>query len=89
MLMYGVYNTETLEKLIDMVHQIHNTASSHGKIVCRTTELMNTQVILCKCTRFTALFNKITTLFKNSTGQIHCFIQVTDNSTAYGNGNYW
>ena len=25
MLMYGVYNAETLEKLITMVHNIHNT----------------------------------------------------------------
>ena len=25
MLMYGIYNTETLEKLITTVHNIHNT----------------------------------------------------------------
>ena len=28
-LMYGIYNTETLEKLINMVHNIHNTTTSH------------------------------------------------------------
>ena len=28
MLIYSVYNTETLEKLIDTVHRIHNTTSS-------------------------------------------------------------
>ena len=32
MLMYGIYNTETLEKLIDTVHQIHNTTSSHERL---------------------------------------------------------
>ena len=32
MLMYGVYNTETLEKLINTVHQIHNTTSSHERV---------------------------------------------------------
>ena len=32
MLMYGVYNAKTLEKLIDTVHQIHNTTSSHGRL---------------------------------------------------------
>ena len=32
MLMYGVYNTETLEKLIDTVHHIQNTTSSHGRL---------------------------------------------------------
>ena len=32
MLMYSVYNAETLEKLIDTVHQIHNTTSSHERL---------------------------------------------------------
>ena len=32
MLMYGIYNTETLEKLIKTVHKIHNTTSSHKKL---------------------------------------------------------
>ena len=32
MLMYGVYNAETLEKHINTVHQIHNTTSSHEKL---------------------------------------------------------
>ena len=32
MLMYGVYNAETLEKLIDTVCQIHNTTSSHERL---------------------------------------------------------
>ena len=32
MLMYGVYNAETLEKLIDTVHQINNTTSSHERL---------------------------------------------------------
>ena len=31
MLMYGIYNAETLEKLIKTVHKIHNT-SSHEKL---------------------------------------------------------
>ena len=32
MLMYGIYNAEALEKLIDTVHQIHNTTSSHERL---------------------------------------------------------
>ena len=32
MLMYGIYNTETLEKLIKTVHEIHNVTSSHEKL---------------------------------------------------------
>ena len=32
MLMYGIYNTETLEKLVNNVHDIHNTTSSHERL---------------------------------------------------------
>ena len=32
MLMYGVYNTEKLEKLITTVHNIHNTTTSHERL---------------------------------------------------------
>ena len=32
MLMYGIYNAKTLEKLIKSVHEIHNTTSSHEKL---------------------------------------------------------
>ena len=32
MFMYGIYNAETLEKLIRTVHEIHNTTSSHERL---------------------------------------------------------
>ena len=32
MLMYGVYNAKTLEKLINTVHDIHNTTSFHERL---------------------------------------------------------
>ena len=32
MLMYGIYNVGTLEKLINTVHEIHNVTSSHEKL---------------------------------------------------------
>ena len=32
MLMYGIYNAETLEELIKTIHKIHNTTSSHEKL---------------------------------------------------------
>ena len=31
-LMYGIYNAETLERLIDTIHQIHDTTSSHERL---------------------------------------------------------
>ena len=32
MLMYGIYNVETLKKLVNKVHEIHNVTSSHEKL---------------------------------------------------------
>ena len=32
MVMYGIYNAETLEQLINTVHHIHNTTSSNEKL---------------------------------------------------------
>ena len=32
MVMYGIYNTETLEKLIDIVHHIHNITIPNEKL---------------------------------------------------------
>ena len=32
MLMYGVYTAETLEKLINTVHHVHNTTSLHERL---------------------------------------------------------
>ena len=32
MLMYGIYNAETLEKLINMVQEFNNVTSSHEKL---------------------------------------------------------
>ena len=32
MLMYGIYNMEGVEKLINTVHEIHNVTSSHDKL---------------------------------------------------------
>ena len=32
MLLYGIYNAETLEKLINTIHNIHNVTSSHEKM---------------------------------------------------------
>ena len=33
MLMYGIYNADTLEKLINTVQEIHNVTSSHEKLL--------------------------------------------------------
>ena len=35
MLMYGIYNAKSLEKLIKTVHEIHNTATSYEILFAR------------------------------------------------------
>ena len=67
MLIYGIYNAETLEKLIDTVYNIHNTTSSHERL-CRTAKLTDTQITLCKFTRFTSLFYNFFAIINNSAG---------------------
>ena len=39
MLMYGIYNAETLEKLINTVQEIHNVTSSHENYLQGNTTL--------------------------------------------------
>ena len=45
LLMYGIHNIETLEKLIRTVHEIHNTTSSHEKTVCKRTYSFIIQIL--------------------------------------------
>ena len=41
MLMYRIYNAETLEKLINMVQEIHNVTFSHEKLFAGGTQPYN------------------------------------------------
>ena len=66
MLMYGVYSAETLEKLINTVHHINNTTSLHERLFAGQQSAL-TQITSCKFIRFTSLFHKFITLFRNST----------------------
>ena len=36
MVMYGIYNSETLEKLIDTVHNMNNTTTPNEKLFAST-----------------------------------------------------
>ena len=78
MLMYGVYNAETLEKLITTVHNIHNTTSSHERLFAG----QHSPSILGHFMHIhwpTPLFYKFTFIFKNYTGQVHHFVYGINN----------
>ena len=57
MLMYRIYSAETLEKLINTVHEIHNVTSSREKIICRGTQSISIQDAIHGCLRHTAICN--------------------------------
>ena len=47
MVMYSIYNAETLEKLINTVHHIHNYTSPNKKLFAGTTRHSTTSTYGC------------------------------------------
>ena len=45
MVMYGIYNAETLEELINTLHHIHNTTTSNEKLFAGQD---STTILQCK-----------------------------------------
>ena len=66
MLMYGVHNAETLEKLINTVQHIHNTKSSYERLFVGQQSSLTLRSLHANA--HAPLFYKFTTLFKNSAG---------------------
>ena len=85
MLMYGVYNAETLQKLIITVHNIHNTTSSHEILFAGTTKFTDNQVSLHACSLglhhysinsllyLKTIQDKYVTLYKESVTQLQIY----------------
>ena len=48
MLIYGIYNAETLEKVIDTVHHIHNTTSSHERLCAGQQSSLTLRLLYAK-----------------------------------------
>ena len=57
MLMYGIFNAETLEKLINTVHEIHNATSPHEKLFAGEQKPFTIQDALHRSLRHTAICN--------------------------------
>ena len=66
MLMYGIYNVETLEKLINMAHEIRNVTSSHEKLFAGEHNLLYSSFYIqmlwspAICIQFIILFENCT-----------------------------
>ena len=57
MLMYGIYNAEALEKLINTVHEIHNVTSSHEKLFAEEHNPALFRMLYTECLRYAAICN--------------------------------
>ena len=66
MLMYSIYNAETLEKLINTVHDIHNTTSSHERLFMGQQSSMTIKSLYALF-RSTPLINKFSFMFEDYT----------------------
>ena len=45
MVVYVIYNAETLEQLINSVHNIHNTTTLNEEIICWTVRYINISIL--------------------------------------------
>ena len=68
MLMYGIYNVETLEKLITTVHNIHNTTSSHERLFMGQHSSLTLKSLYAHSLGLHHYFYKFSFIFENHTG---------------------
>ena len=85
MLMYGIYNVEMLDKLINTVHEIHNATSSHKKLFAGEhnpslfrmlyTDTLGIQQYATNSLLFPRIIhNKYISLYRESITQLHTYI---------------
>ena len=83
MSIYGFYNAETLEKLINTVHNIHNMTSSHEKLFAGQQSSLTLRSLYANSLSFHHYSINFTVILENSAGQIYCTIQGINNPAAH------
>ena len=68
MLMYGIYNAETMKKLINTVYNIHNITSLHERLFAGQHSCLTLKSLYAHFLRLTQLLYKFPFVFKNHTG---------------------
>ena len=68
MLMYRIYNAETLEKLIKTVHEIHNTTSSDEKLFAGEHNHSILRILYYIFFGYTTLFHQFTPILEDYSG---------------------
>ena len=87
-LKYRIYNAEMLEKLINTVHEIHNTTSLHEKLFAGEHNHSIFRILYTP-SGCPTLFHHLTPILENYSGQIHCNVQGIDNPIASLCINHW
>ena len=88
MLMYGIYNVETLEKLINTVHEIHNATSSHEKLSAGEHDPSLFRMLYTDALSTQQYATKSLLLPQNHSRQIHIIVQGTNHPNAYISFSY-
>ena len=68
MLVYGIYNAETLEKLIKTVHRIHSITSSHERLFAGEHSPSTFRTLYTHSLGLQTLFYKFTFISENYSG---------------------
>ena len=82
MLMYGIYNAGTLEKLIRTVHEIHNT-SSHEKLFVGEHNHSLFRLFYTDALGIQQYATQFTSLPQNNSRYVHIIVQGINHPIAY------
>ena len=80
MLMYRIYNAETLEKLINTVQEIHNATSSHEELFVGEHNPTLFRLLYMDALGIQQYAIQLTAISKGYPGQVHFIIQGTNHS---------
>ena len=83
LLMYGIYNAETLEKLINTVHNIHNTTSLHQRLFVGQQSSLKLRSLYANSLGLHHYSINSLFIFENSARQVYCTIQGINNPAAH------
>ena len=81
--MYGIYNAETLEKLINTVQEIHNVTSSHKKLFAGEYNPALFRMLYTDPLGIQQYAINSLLFLKSYTGQVHFPIQGVNHPTMY------
>ena len=82
MLMYGIYNAETLKKLINTVHNIHNTKSLHERLFAGQQSSLTLRSLYANSLGLHH-YSINSLLYLRTVQDIYCTIQGIDNPAAH------